>query len=234
MEFPHIEKKLRAVGCCLNMVHAVKSFVTDQAEFIKKLESYIQDYLEQGNEEGVKCLRTVITDINGNDWAAAFKHFKEGYEHLGGLPQSWYYLKEHADDQLLEKKGLLHWGETPGKYIAYRAGSLARASRGIYFASSHEDAEQYAKLGNEYRPVKKYLLEVKHPLVAQHQRDAIETLGEQPLEQTMHAYQRHLDEQLARLLKKNGYDSAVLLRPAEPAIRELVIVDPISIVEQLD
>lgn len=234
MKFPTIQKCLKKIGYRLHPIGLIRASTEDVPEFIRKLEGYIEEYTREDNKAGIDCLRKVLTAINENDWELAFKLFKEGYENLGGLPQSWQYLRNKANDQKLEKQGLAHWCETPGKYIAYRAGSIAKSSRGIYFASSYQDAEFYAKTEKEYRPVKKYLIEIKHPFVAQWQRDAIEKLGEQPIELVMHIDQKHMDEQLARLLKKNGYDSAVLLRPREPAIRELVIVDPMSILEELE
>lgn len=233
MKFPYIQRSLKKRGYKLGSHYLIKAsqYFIDVPHFIKKMERYIQEYTEEGKSEFVLTLKEILKAIDGNDWVSAFKLLQDNRDLRVDLQQTGLFLQNKANDQKLEQKGLSHWGETPGEYIAYRAGSIAKAPRGIFFAAFYEDAEQYAKIGDEYRPVHKYLLKLGHPLVAQKQNDAIEKLGEKPI---MHRLQRDLDTRLVRLLKKHGYDSALLLRPALPAIREIVIVDPSSIVEQLD
>jgi hypothetical protein len=245
MKFHAMQKCLKKIGYRLSSgslvkivprrnIRAARYDPQTVPQFVKKLERYIQDYTEANQPTFVQGIKEILKAINENDWIKAFKTLKDIEGLRIDLPQTWWYLHDKADDQKLEQRGLSHWGEISGKYIAYRAGSIAKVSRGVFFAASYEDAEAYAKIDNEYRPVHKYLLKLEHPLVAQKQNDAIEKLGEKPIELNMHILQKHLDEQLVRLLKKKGYDSAVLLRPSLPAMREIVIVDPKSILEVLE
>jgi len=212
---------------------AAKVLEADLLEFIEKLSSYVKDYEKEGKPEFASTLKEIIAAVRKSSWEVALKLFRQSTLKYD-LAQSYIYIQEQRDIQHLENQGLSQWGMKPGEYIAYRAGSVAKNPRGLYFAASYEDAKAYSVIGEGNRDVHKYLVDIKKPLIATRQEDAIQKLGGKPLVLSPTKMQRDLDAQLVRLLKKKGYDSALLTKPAPPALRELVVVDPGSIKRKLD
>lgn len=159
------------------LAYAVSSTLTaDESipSFIEKLQGYIEDYKREGKPDNVKDLTTIIMLIKKNEWQKADDVFNKNRDLRSDTPNSSIFVEDMANEQYLEKQGLKHWCEKPGEYVAYRAGSVSKNPRGLYFAPDFKGASAYS---HGDRDVHKYHIAIKKPLVARDQKDAIEKFG---------------------------------------------------------
>lgn len=195
--------------------------------FIEKLENYIKEYTDERKLDLVEDLKQIIIFLKKDNWEDALKKIKKS-ELWYDLKNSAGYIEDKVDERKLERMGLAHWCEKPGEYIAYRVGSIDKNKRGIYFAATYAGSRAYKGLHKGFG-VHKYLVSIKKPLVTNRQETAILKMGGKLLDTSKPNGQKKLDTRFFNLLKKNNYDSAVLKKPAPPALKELVIFNPKSI-----
>lgn len=146
------------------------------------------------------------------------------------------------------------WGTEPGEYTVYRAGG---DDPGIMFCGSEfRDANNYAQTpwsindgeskSQEYIKeriaVRSYTVDVKKPFVSENMRDAYKELFGKEVSLDPNNAQRKkgiavgdlwvaADRKIAAALKKKGYDAWTQTKPAPPAKKEMVVLNPKAAVE---
>jgi len=121
-----------------------------------------------------------------------------------------------------------------GVYKVYRVGSVADASRGIFFAGSKEDADLYSVL-HQGRTVREFMISLPRVLVVGHQNDVCKKFFHKTYADIVdyHARKTHseteggrqLDIMIRNKAKRLGFDGIIYTKPAPPAQTELMVVN---------
>lgn len=209
-----------------------KEIITDEEkekdEIISSLKKYIGEFKKDGNEKLEEDLSQVLDSFMKDQWDQGFgilKHSQLKYD----LPQTYTRVQKYINREILRKKGILEWGEKPGKYTIYRSGELKDNPRGLYFSPDFEGAQPYGE------NVQTYEVTIQKPFVVKNQKEAIEKLGgKYPIQSGDEVeWGRKVDRLLVSLVKKTDYDSVVLTDPAPPALKEMMLINGKSVKEKI-
>ena len=203
------------------------------SDIIDRLDKYSKEYKEDGNAELERTsnkVKELLMEGKEKDALEVAMKSDLKYDISNTVKQ----IKDYVNKKYTEEKFDENWGKEPGIYTAYRAGSIENTGRGIFFSVDRKGAEQYSWGGK--RPTKEYKVNIKNPLVAEKMNDAFDKLGgkgRKKWKETLDPvdYQRKMDVKVAALAKKKGYDAIVYIKPAPPALRELVLLDNENIIE---
>ena len=206
---------------------------------IQKLADYMKEYQAEGNTKRAQEVKEVLQYIHAKDIDSAIMSFQESslkYD-IGNtytaLVDGYKYYKASI-------KFGGNWGESAGTYDLWRAGKLD-SKRGIFFSMNKEGAEEYSSL-HDNQPAKKYTATIKNPLVSKNVVEAYSQLTGIPLQKIFEqknrakdsiSWLRKIDTKVFNLAKKKGYDAITYTKPAPPAIKEMVILDRSSILEDI-
>lgn len=206
-----------------------KELPKELSEKLDEVKSKLKGYLDD-EEIGYKS-KEVLDLLEENNIKEALNKFRESelcYE-IGNTYMS---LRDISDEIIIHQDHGLDWGKKAGQYEVWRAGEVGSQKNGIFFSINEQGAKAYTH--EKGRELKKYTVEIKNPLVVKRvehaysqltgisvsdlikQRDRSKNVGDWWLK---------LDEKVAQLARKAGYDAVTYTKPAAPAIREMVVFD---------
>lgn len=211
-----------------------ESLADDKLNLIGRLESYIDYYKNKGNDVFVDTIKQILVNINKDDLTTAFHIFADS-DLKYDIGNTYELLRDLKTETIVQTKFGSNWGETAGTYEVWRAGNVENQENGIFFSIDESGASFYA---DEDHPVKKYIVDIKNPLVARRVEDAFSFLTGKSKEQTLKIKDNKndlggyfLDIKVAYHAKKKGYDSILYTKPAPPCFRELVLLNNKNIIK---
>ena len=204
-----------------------KKFKKIFEETSEKLKDYAEEYKKEGNhkmQKDCKKISRLLDEGNTKEAVETFTNSELKYD----ISNTYSELRTAHEKNEFNKEFGEDWGTKSGTFDVYRAGEVGNQKNGIFFGASKEEVLSYE---DENRKVKKYSVTIKNPLVAGRVTDAYHQLTGKKKEMIdmREGDWLKLDETVARLAKKAGYDSITYVDPAPPATRELAILDKESV-----
>lgn len=193
-----------------------------------KLEGYVEQYTKDNKPEYAAQAIATAQLLRAGEYQKAYDKLWEG-DLRYDIPNTATELVKMKEDAYIDSTFGENWGTKAGTYKVWRSGELDSV-RGHFFSIDQKGAQAYSGLHGD-APAVQYEVTVKNPLVADDLTDAYAKLAGVSVSSVRNGrdrakdvalWWRQKDKAVMRLAMKKGYDAITYVKPAAPALREMV------------